>query len=187
MNQSDNVNQQDEIDLEHHKIENRHKSWVIFTAMTLHNIPEGIIVGVAFAAAANSASSGATLFSAIALSFSIAIQNITEGISVTFPIFGSETNGSLSRRIWKAFALGAASGLTEPLGGLFGCLLVFISSTILPYALSCASGVMLVVVIEELVPLTMSKTSKSQILAKISILFFFIGFVAMMALDIGLA
>ncbi|KAG2393775.1 hypothetical protein C9374_007306 [Naegleria lovaniensis] len=169
------------------------RSWIIFVAMTLHNIPEGIIVGVAFAAASNSSTSGATLASAIGLSLGIAIQNITEGVAVTFPIYGNECRKIMKKKnygiqwklVAKSFFLGAISGITEPMGGLFGCLLVFASAAILPYSLAFASGVMVYVVIHELIPLMF--VVPSRLVAKLSTLMFMVGFVAMMALDIGLA
>jgi len=167
--------------LESAQEETRRRSWVIFVAMTLHNIPEGIIAGVAFAAASNYAESGSNIMTAVALSLGIAIQNIPEGIAVSFPIYG---NGD-GMPMWKAFLLGCASGLLEPVGGLLGCALVLFSSKILPYSLAFAGGVMLFVVIHELVPL-MYRT-ESKLVKKLAVLVFFIGFLAMMALDIGLS
>jgi ZIP family zinc transporter len=121
------------------------RSILLVLAITLHNIPEGLAVGVAFGAVAAGIPS-ASLTSAIALALGIGLQNFPEGMAVSMPLRGE----GLSR--WRAFLLGQASGIVEPIAGVLGALAVLLVRPLLPYALSFAAGAMIYVVIEELIP-----------------------------------
>jgi ZIP family zinc transporter len=124
---------------------NWQRSILLVLAITLHNIPEGLAVGVAFGAVAAGIPS-ASLTSAIALALGIGLQNFPEGMAVSMPLRGE----GLSR--WRAFLLGQASGIVEPIAGVLGALAVLLVRPLLPYALSFAAGAMIYVVIEELIP-----------------------------------
>lgn len=150
------------------------KTTMMVLAVTLHNIPEGMAVGVVFAGmmAENAA---LTLAGAFALSIGIAIQNFPEGAIISMPL----RSAGASRR--KSFVYGVLSGIVEPLGAL---LTIFLSSfmvPILPYLLSFAAGAMIYVVIEELIP--EASSGKHSNVATIG---FAIGFVVMMILDVAL-
>ncbi len=143
-------------------------------AVTIHNLPEGMAVGVVFAAASQGAE-GVTLASAIAVSLGIAIQNIPEGAIISMPL---RAEGNSRPR---AFAIGALSGIVEPVGG---ALMLFLATSIIgimPYMLSFAAGAMLYVVVEELVP-EYSQGKHSNI----GTVGFAIGFALMMVLDVVL-
>ena len=124
---------------------NWQRSVLLVLAITLHNIPEGLAVGVAFGAVAAGIPS-ASLTSAIALALGIGLQNFPEGMAVSMPLRGE----GLSR--WRAFLMGQASGIVEPIAGVLGALAVLLVRPLLPYALSFAAGAMIFVVIEELIP-----------------------------------
>lgn len=147
------------------------KSTMTALAVALHNLPEGMAVGVLIASASNE-SSNITMSMAIALAIGIAVQNFPEGAIISVPL---HSNGM---KKGKAFALGALSGLAEPLGALITILLATIAVPLLPYLLSFAAGAMLYVVVEELIP-EMSKGEHSHS----GILSFAIGFTLMMVLD----
>jgi len=153
------------------------RSTLLFSAMTLHNIPEGAAIGVAFGAMAHATevSLNATMAGAIALSLGIGIQNVPEGLAVAMPL---RRQGSTRRR---AFFFGQASALVEPLAALLGALLVVQVAWILPFALAFAAGAMMFVAIEELIPESQSHGNTD--LATLSTL---IGFTVMMMLDVGL-
>jgi len=121
------------------------RSVLLVLAITLHNIPEGLAVGVAFGAVAAGIPS-ASLTSAIALALGIGLQNFPEGMAVSMPLRGE----GLSH--WRAFMMGQASGIVEPIAGVLGALAVLLVRPLLPYALSFAAGAMIFVVIEELIP-----------------------------------
>jgi len=142
-------------------------------AVTVHNVPEGLAVGVAFGAL-SSASSGAEALGAIMLAFGIAIQNLPEGACVAFPL---RLNG-VGR--FKSFFIGQLSGAVEILAGIIGAIAVFFSSAILPFALSFSAGAMISVVCADLSP---ESFSQNKTLANVGLLF---GFALMMALDIAL-
>lgn len=114
-------------------------------AVTIHNIPEGMAVGVAYAGAA-SGNSGMTIAGAFALSIGIAIQNFPEGAIISLPLKGEGISKG------KAFLLGILSGVVEPIGGLITILLASRIVPLLPYMLSFAAGAMFYVVVEELIP-----------------------------------
>ena len=141
-------------------------------AVTIHNLPEGMAVGVVFAGADQGAA-GISLASAVAVSLGIAIQNIPEGAIISMPM---RVEGN-SR--WRSFAIGSLSGAVEPVGGLAVILLASLLTPILPYMLSFAAGAMFYVVVEELIP--EASTGKHTNLSTIG---FAIGFVLMMVLDV---
>jgi ZIP family zinc transporter len=124
---------------------NLQRSVLLVLAITLHNIPEGLAVGVAFGALKYNLPS-ATFAAAIALAFGIGIQNFPEGLAVSMPL----RREGLSRG--KAFFWGQLSGMVEPVAGVLGALAVLVARPVLPYALSFAAGAMIFVVIEDLVP-----------------------------------
>jgi len=153
---------------------NWNRTVLLVLAITLHNIPEGLAVGVAFGAVAEGLP-GADLAGAIALTIGIGIQDFPEGMAVALPLrrFG------LSRR--KSFMWGQLSGMVEPVAGVLGVALVMIASSILPYALAFAAGAMIYVVVEEVIPESQSNGHNDK-----STLGLMCGFVLMMALDVGL-
>jgi len=122
-----------------------HRSILLVLAITLHNIPEGLAVGVAFGALA-AGLPAASLGAAVALAIGIGIQNFPEGLAVSMPL----RREGMSRR--KSFWYGQLSGIVEPIAGVIGAAAVIIAQPILPYALAFAAGAMIFVVIEELVP-----------------------------------
>jgi len=141
-------------------------------AVTIHNLPEGMAVGVVFAGADQGAA-GISLASAVAVSLGIAIQNIPEGAIISMPM---RVEGN-SR--WRSFAIGSLSGAVEPVGGLAVILLASLLTPILPYMLSFAAGAMFYVVVEELIP-----EASSGKHTNLSTIGFAIGFVLMMVLDV---
>lgn len=147
---------------------------MLIFSITLHNIPEGLAVGVAFGSIAYSLE-GATLTSAMLIALGIGIQNFPEGTAVSVPL----RREGISRK--KAFFYGQLSGLVEPISGVLGALLVLKIRTLLPFLLSFAAGAMIYVVVEELIP--ESQTNKKKDLMS---LFTIIGFTIMMILDIAL-
>ena len=150
------------------------RSVLLVLAITLHNIPEGLAIGVAFGALTHDIGT-ATLAGAIALAIGIGIQNFPEGISVSVPLRRE------GMRRGKAFFYGQASGMVEPIAGVIGAALVIAMRPILPYALSFAAGAMIYVVIEELIP--ESQLHGRSDLATIGCLG---GFAIMMMLDVAL-
>ncbi len=153
---------------------NWQRSILLVLAITLHNIPEGLAVGVAFGAAALNFPS-ASLGGAIALAIGIGIQNFPEGFAVSGPL----RREGMSR--FKCFWYGQLSGVVEPIAGILGAALVIIAEPILPYALSFAAGAMIFVVIEELIP--ESQHGGNTDIATVATM---IGFTLMMALDVAL-
>lgn len=147
-------------------------------SITLHNIPEGLAVGVAFGAVGLATDPQTALFGALAVAIGIGIQNFPEGAAVSIPLF-QEGN---SRR--KSFFFGQASALVEPVFAVIGAILVNAVSLILPYALTFAAGAMIYVVIEELIPESKDIVEdKAEHLATFG---FVLGFIIMMVLDISL-
>lgn len=148
-------------------------------SITLHNIPEGLAVGVAFGAIQYITGdlTSATL-SAIGLAIGIGIQNFPEGAAVSIPL----RSEGVTRR--KAFFMGQASGLVEPVAAIIGAVLVTQVSQILPYALAFAAGAMIYVVVEELIPEAQQKqTPKGAHYATFGVM---VGFIIMMVLDVAL-
>ena len=141
-------------------------------AVTIHNLPEGMAVGVVFAGAEQGTSS-ISLASAIAVSLGIAIQNIPEGAIISMPM-KAEGNSS-----WRSFMLGSLSGAIEPIGGVAVLLLASMLMPVLPYMLAFAAGAMFYVVVEELIP-----EASSGKHSNLSTIGFALGFVLMMVLDV---
>ncbi len=150
------------------------RSVLLVLAITLHNIPEGLAVGVAFGAVAAGMSS-ATLAGAIALAIGIGLQNFPEGAAVSIPL----RREGFSRT--KSFLYGQASGIVEPIAGVIGAAAVILMRPMLPYALSFAAGAMIYVVVEELIP--EAQQDKNTDIATIGAM---IGFTVMMVLDVAL-
>ena len=150
------------------------RSVLLVTAITLHNFPEGLAVGVAFGAVA-AGLPAATLAGAIALAIGIGIQNFPEGLAVAMPL----RREGFSRA--KSFLYGQASGLVEPIAGVLGAAAVLLMQPILPYALSFAAGAMIYVVVEELIP--ESQQGQDTHMSTIGAM---LGFAVMMILDVAL-
>ena len=157
------------------------RSILLVLSITLHNIPEGLAVGVSFGAAAFGIP-GASVTSAVALAIGIGLQNFPEGAAVSIPL----RREGFSRK--KAFFYGQASGIVEPIAGVLGVIGVVSMRNFLPFALAFAAGAMIFVVVEELIPesqLNEGETSKSKS-ADIATIGFMIGFTIMMVLDVAL-
>lgn len=155
-----------------------HTSWrksiLLVLAITLHNFPEGLAVGVAFGAVAAGIPS-ASLAGAVALAIGIGLQNFPEGAAVSLPL----RREGLSRA--KSFWYGQISGAVEPLGGVLGALAVLAMRPILPYALAYAAGAMIFVVVEDAVP--ESQLNGNTDIATLGAM---LGFAIMMTLDVAL-
>ena len=141
-------------------------------AVTIHNLPEGMAVGVVLAGAAQG-SAGITLASAVAVSVGIAIQNIPEGAIISMPMRAAGNTR------WRSFVIGSLSGAVEPVGGLAVVLLASVLTPLLPYLLAFAAGAMFYVVVEELIP--EASTGHHTNLSTIG---FAVGFGLMMVLDV---
>ena len=150
------------------------RSVLLVLAITLHNIPEGLAVGVVFGSLANNPDAG-LLAGAIALAIGIGLQNFPEGAAVSIPL----RREGFSRL--KAFNYGQLSGVVEPIAGVIGAYLVLTVEPLLPYALSFAAGAMIFVVVEELIP--ESQTGNETDLSSIGAM---LGFATMMLLDVAL-
>lgn len=150
------------------------RSILLILAITLHNIPEGLAVGVAFGAAAQNID-GATVAAATALAFGIGLQNFPEGIAVAMPL----RREGMSRI--KSFWYGQLSAVVEPIAAVIGAATVLVSQAILPYALSFAAGAMIFVVVEDVIP--ESHRAGNVDLATFGVM---IGFALMMTLDVAL-
>lgn len=143
-------------------------------AVTIHNLPEGMAVGVVFAGAENGAA-GLSMASALAVSIGIAIQNVPEGAIISMPMRAAGNSK------WKSFVIGSLSGAVEPLGALAVVLLASFMTPVLPYMLAFAAGAMFYVVVEELIP----EANEGEH-SNLSTIGFAIGFVLMMVLDVVL-
>lgn len=150
------------------------RSTLLMFAVTLHNFPEGLAVGVAFGAAATGAPE-AGMLGAAALALGIGIQNIPEGAVVSLPLRAE----GMSK--FKAFMFGQASGLAEPLAGVIGAVAVIWLAPVLPYALAFSAGAMVFVVVEEVIP--ESQAGEHGDLATMALI---AGFTLMMILDVAL-
>ena len=151
-----------------------HKSTLLTLAITLHNIPEGLAVGVLFGGVAAGLPE-ASLTGAVVLAIGIGIQNFPEGIAVSMPL----RRQGMSRR--KSFMYGQASAAVEPIAAVIGALAVTFFTPILPYALAFAAGAMIFVVIEEVIPET--QLDKNTDIATLGVIG---GFIVMMILDVAL-
>ena len=150
------------------------KTTLLILAITLHNIPEGLAVGVLFGAAANGLAE-ATIPGAIALAIGIGIQNFPEGLAVAVPL----RRHGVSRRM--SFWYGQLSAIVEPVAGVIGALAVIYMQPVLPFALAFAAGAMIYVVVEEVIP----ETQRDEY-TDIAVLGFIGGFLVMMILDVAL-
>ena len=150
------------------------RCWMLIFSITLHNIPEGLAVGVAFGSLAYGLE-GATLPAACLLALGIGIQNLPEGTAVSVPL----RREGFSRR--KSFFFGQISGIVEPISGLIGALLVLKVQALLPFLLSFAAGAMVYVVVQELIPESQTNQRK-----EVMALFTLVGFSIMMILDVAL-
>ena len=150
------------------------KSTMLVLAVTLHNFPEGMAVGVVFAGAM-SGNAGVSIASALALSLGIALQNIPEGAVISMPLVAQ----GMSKR--RSFTLGVLSGVVEPIGAVITIVITALIVPVLPYVLSFAAGAMIYVVVEELIPET--QFGEHSNIGTVSTA---IGFVIMMVLDVAL-
>lgn len=148
------------------------RSLLVLFSITLHNIPEGLAIGVAFGGIANGAN---TLFAALILAIGIGIQNFPEGCAVSLPL----RREGLSRK--KSFIYGSLSGIVEPIAGLLGTILVIYVTNVLPFFLAFAAGAMIAVVVVELIP-----ESQKNEHTNLMTLFTLFGFSIMMILDVAL-
>ncbi len=151
------------------------RSTLLVLAITMHNIPEGLAVGVAFGAVAAGLPS-ATIGGAIALAIGIGIQNFPEGTAVSMPL----RREGMSQG--KSFFMGQASGIVEPIAGVCGAYFVMSMQSILPYALCFAAGAMIFVVVEELIPESQRVTANIDMVTMATM----VGFSLMMLLDVAL-
>ncbi len=152
-----------------------HKTTLLVLAITMHNIPEGLAVGVLFGGVA-AGFDGATIGGAVALAIGIGLQNFPEGFAVSMPI----RRQGVSK--WKSFMYGQSSAIVEPIAAVIGAWAVMTFQPILPYALSFAAGAMIFVVVEEVIP----ETQRDKY-TDIATLGFIGGFIVMMTLDVGLS
>ena len=157
--------------------EQLHRIIMLILSITLHNIPEGLAVGVAFGALQGEGSTTEALMGAITVAVGIGLQNFPEGAAVSVPL----RREGYSRK--KSFFLGQASGMVEPIAGVVGALLVVSMETILPYALSFAAGAMILVAVHELIPECQRNQRAQPYSATMGIV---LGFATMMLLDVML-
>ncbi len=150
---------------------------MLILSITLHNIPEGLAVGVAFGALQNANSNAESLMGAISIAIGIGLQNFPEGAAVSLPL----RREGYSRK--KAFFCGQASGMVEPVAGVLGALLVVYVEKILPYALAFAAGAMVLVAVHELIPECQKDKKTSPYFSTMGII---MGFAVMMLLDVML-
>ncbi|GAB3818127.1 ZIP family metal transporter [Pontibacter rugosus] len=151
-----------------------HRTTLLILAITIHNIPEGLAVGVLFGAAANGMDN-VSITAAITLAFGIGLQNFPEGFAVAMPL----RRMNVSR--FKSFWYGQLSAIVEPVAGVLGAIAVVYIEPALPFALAFAAGAMIYVVVEEVIPETQrDKNTDVAVLGLIA------GFVVMMILDVGL-
>ncbi|XP_061823235.1 zinc transporter ZIP11-like isoform X2 [Nerophis lumbriciformis] len=146
---------------------------LLILAITIHNIPEGLAVGVGFGAIGKTPS--ATFEKARNLAIGIGIQNFPEGLAVSLPLRGSGVS------TWMAFWYGQLSGMVEPIAGILGAVAVVLAEPLLPYALAFAAGAMVYVVVDDIIP-EAQVSGNGKLASWTSIL----GFVVMMSLDVGL-
>lgn len=150
---------------------------LLILSITLHNIPEGLAVGVAFGALQGSNATPEALMGAVSVAVGIGLQNFPEGAAVSVPL----RREGFSRK--KSFLYGQASGMVEPVAGVIGALLVVTVEAILPYALSFAAGAMILVAVHELIPECQQNQADQPYFATMGII---LGFAVMMLLDVML-
>ena len=157
--------------------ERLHRIVMLILSITLHNIPEGLAVGVAFGALQEGGYGAENLMGAVSVAVGIGLQNFPEGAAVSVPL----RREGYSRK--KSFLLGQASGMVEPIAGVIGALLVVYVEAILPYALSFAAGAMILVAVHELIPECQRNQKVQPYSATMGIV---LGFAVMMLLDVML-
>ncbi|MBR1731074.1 MAG: ZIP family metal transporter [Ruminococcus sp.] len=157
--------------------EKLNRIFMLVLSITLHNIPEGLAIGVAFGALQGGAYSNEALMGAITIAVGIGLQNFPEGAAISMPL----RREGYSRR--KSFLFGLLSGAVEPAAGVVGALLVVYNEAILPYALAFAAGAMILVAVHELIPECQQNQSENPYLATMGIVG---GFALMMLLDVML-
>ena len=150
---------------------------MLILSITIHNIPEGLAVGVAFGVLKNGVLSTESLMGAITIAIGIGLQNFPEGAAVSLPL---RREGFSAK---KSFLYGQASGMVEPIAGVLGALLVVYVETILPYALAFAAGAMILVAVHELIPECQKNQETEPYFATMGIV---LGFATMMLLDVML-
>ncbi len=150
---------------------------LLVLSITLHNIPEGLAVGVAFGALKGFSNNPENLMGAISIAIGIGLQNFPEGAAVSLPL----RREGMSR--FKSFMIGQASGIVEPIAGVVGAALVVSVESILPFALSFAAGAMILVAVHELIPECQQNQAKNPYTATMGIV---TGFAVMMLLDVML-
>merc|ERR1739838_202765 len=146
---------------------------MLIIAITIHNIPEGLAVGVGFGSVGRSAS--LTYENAVSLAVGVGIQNFPEGLAVSLPLRGAGVS------LWRSFFYGQLSGMVEPLAGVFGACMVVVAAPLLPYSLGFAAGAMVFVVVDDIVPEAHTRGN-----GKFASVMVIVGFVVMMVLDVGL-
>lgn len=156
------------------KKENSKKIFLLVSSITIHNIPEGLSIGVAFGSVFYGLP-GATTLAAIGLALGIGLQNFPEGCAVSLPL----RQAGMSRM--KAFLIGALSGLVEPIAAVIGAILVLKVQFVMPILLSFAAGAMIYVIVEELIPESQQNSNQD-----IVTLYTLVGFIIMMILDVAL-
>ncbi|MBE6589513.1 MAG: ZIP family metal transporter [Ruminococcaceae bacterium] len=154
-----------------------HRVFLLILSITLHNIPEGLAVGVAFGALCHTGYSTEAFMGAVTIALGIALQNFPEGAAVSFPL----RREGYSRG--KSFFFGQASGMVEPIAGVIGALAVVYIESMLPFALSFAAGTMILVAVHELIPECQSNKEAHPYFATMGIVS---GFALMMLLDVSL-
>ncbi|XP_033126528.1 zinc transporter ZIP11-like [Anneissia japonica] len=158
--------------VQHHSVQWK-RIFLLILAITIHNIPEGLAVGVGFGAIGKTPS--ATFESARNLAIGIGIQNFPEGLAVSLPLRASGFS------VWRSFWYGQLSGMVEPIAGVLGTLAVVVAEPVLPYALAFAAGAMVYVVMDDIMPEAHS-SGNGRLASWGSI----VGFIVMMTLDVGL-
>ena len=156
------------------KKENSKKIFLLVSSITIHNIPEGLSIGVAFGSVFYGLP-GATTLAALGLALGIGLQNFPEGCAVSLPL----RQAGMSRM--KAFLIGALSGLVEPIAAVIGAILVLKVQFVMPILLSFAAGAMIYVIVEELIPESQQNSNQD-----IVTLYTLVGFIIMMILDVTL-
>jgi len=154
-----------------------HRIMMLILSITLHNIPEGLAVGVAFGALKSGAYTTEALMGAVTIAIGIGLQNFPEGAAVSIPL----RREGFSQK--KSFFWGQASGMVEPIAGVLGALLVVSVEAILPYALAFAAGAMILVAVHELIPECQKNQEAHPYFATMGIV---LGFAVMMLLDVML-
>lgn len=154
-----------------------HRAFLLVLSITLHNVPEGLAVGVAFGALCRAGNGTEALWGAITIATGIALQNFPEGAAVAFPL----RREGYSKR--KSFFLGQASGMVEPIAGVIGAVSVLYIERLLPFALSFAAGTMILVSVHELIPECQRNKDAHPYFATMGIV---AGFATMMLLDVAL-